>query len=124
MAAKRILLVDDQEDIRLLLRLALAPLGAELLLATNGAEALRMAQERRPDVIILDVMMPGGLDGYQVCRSLRAETTTPRPFIVLLSAKGQQRDIEEGLRAGADHYMLKPFSPLELNDLIMRSQTA
>lgn len=119
---KRILLVDDQEDIRLLLQLTLAPLGCELHSASNGHEALDLARHLTPDIVILDVMMPGGIDGYEVCRTLRSDPATARAFIILLSARGQQRDIDLGHGAGADHYMLKPFSPIELTDLITGKQ--
>lgn len=119
---KRILLVDDQEDIRLLLQLTLSPLGCDLHTASNGQEALDLARRLLPDIIILDVMMPGGIDGYAVCRDLRSDKRTRHAYIILLSARGQQRDIDEGRRAGADHYMLKPFSPIELTNLVTRSE--
>lgn len=122
MTNKRILLVDDQEDIRLLLQLALAPLGCELHTASNGIEAIDLARNLQPDFVILDVMMPGGIDGYQVCSTLRANPATARAYIILLSARGQQRDIDEGMRVGADHYMLKPFSPIELGELITKAR--
>ena len=122
MTNKRILMVDDQEDIRLLLQLALAPLGCDLHAATNGREAIQLAKALQPDFVILDVMMPGGVDGYQVCQTLRADPSTAHAYIILLSARGQQRDIDEGMRAGADYYMLKPFSPIELGELITHTK--
>ncbi|MDD5363695.1 MAG: response regulator [Gallionellaceae bacterium] len=122
MTNKRILLVDDQEDIRLLLQLSLAPLGCDLHAASNGNEAIELARALRPDFVILDVMMPGGMDGYQVCKMLRADPGTAHAYIILLSARGQQRDIDEGKQAGADYYMLKPFSPIELGDLISQAR--
>lgn len=117
-------MVDDQEDIRLLLRLALEPLGCALSAASNGVEALRLARTLQPDVVILDVMMPGGIDGYQVCRALRADPDTAHAYIILLSARGQQCDVDEGMRAGADYYMLKPFSPIELTELVVQAGRA
>lgn len=122
MSNNRILIVDDQEDIRILLRLALEPMGCELYVATNGHEAIDIARRYQPDLIILDVMMPGGMDGHQVCRVLRAEAATAHAYIILLSARGQQSDLNEGKQAGADHYMLKPFSPIELTDIIRCAQ--
>jgi CheY-like chemotaxis protein len=122
MTHKRILMVDDQEDIRLLLQLALAPLGCDLHMATNGREAIDLAKSLRPDYIILDVMMPGGIDGYQVCQTLRDDPETAHAYIVLLTARGQRRDIDEGHRVGADYYMLKPFSPVELSNLIQQAR--
>lgn len=120
----KILMVDDQEDIRLLLRLALEPLGCQLGAAGTGAEALDLAKAQRPDVVILDVMMPGGMDGYQVCRALRADPETAHAYIILLSARGQQRDVDEGMQAGADYYMLKPFSPIELIELVTQARSS
>ncbi|MFA5082008.1 MAG: response regulator [Hydrogenophilaceae bacterium] len=122
MTNKRILLVDDQEDIRLLLQLTLAPLGCDLHTATNGNEAIQLARKLRPDVVVLDVMMPGGMDGYQVCKMLRSDPDTAHAYIILLSARGQQRDIDQGKQVGADYYMLKPFSPIELGDLINQAK--
>lgn len=122
MANKRILMADDQEDIRLLLELTLAPLGCDLHAATTGDEAVQLARRLRPDCVILDVMMPGGIDGYQVCRMLRADPATSHAYIILLSARGQQGDIEEGQRAGADYYMLKPFSPLALSEIVLHAK--
>lgn len=119
---KRILLMDDQEDIRLLLRLAVEPLGYALSIATNGGEALELAGALQPDVAILDVMVPAGPNGFDVCRALRADPANAGMLIIMLSACGQQSDLEEGRRAGADHYMLKPFSPVELCDLIARGR--
>jgi CheY-like chemotaxis protein len=87
--------------------------------ATSGKAALELARrEDRPDLVLLDVMMPGEFDGLEACRRLRADERFARTRIILLSARGQSADIEAGLAAGADAYMLKPFSPLKLLDTI------
>lgn len=116
----RILIVDDQDDIRLLLQLVLEPLCNDLHVASNGMQALQMAKAIHPDLVVLDVTMPGGIDGFQVCKALRADPATARTYVILLSARGQKSDIDEGKRAGADYYMLKPFSPQELIEIIQQ----
>ncbi len=108
--APRILVVDDDRKIGSLLRRALSADGYAVDLATNGVEGLQLAQERPPDLLILDVLMPG-LDGLEVCRRLRA--TSPLP-ILMLTARDEVRDRVLGLDAGADDYLTKPFSFDEL----------
>lgn len=117
----KILIVDDQSDIRKLLRMTLAMLDCELHEADNGLGALSMIRELHPDVVILDVMLPGGLDGYQICQAIKADPVTASSRIILLSARGQKSDIEEGHRVGADCYMVKPFSPLKLIEEINKT---
>ena len=70
----------------------------------------------KPDLLILDVMMPGAVDGYQVCKKLKENINGIIPYVILLTARGQKTDLEEGARVGADFYLIKPFSPLELID--------
>jgi len=109
--AKKILIVDDEAFIRVLLTQTLEDLedqGVELLAAADGQEALDLALQERPHLIFLDVMMPR-LSGYEVCRQLKA--TDPQMYIVLLTAKGQAMDKEQGRAAGADEYVTKPFDP-------------
>jgi CheY-like chemotaxis protein len=79
-----------------------------------------MAQAFKPDLMLLDVMMPGELDGLQVCQRLKSDPVTKRIKVVLLTARGQARDREVGQAAGADEYLVKPFSPLQLIDTIER----
>lgn len=115
---KKILIVDDHADIRKLIRMTLEFEAYEIHEAADGESALHAAQTLRPDLVLLDVMMPGGIDGLEVCRRLRASPELAGVHVMLLSARGQARDREAGLQAGADAYLIKPFSPLQLIDSI------
>ncbi|MBU2009317.1 MAG: response regulator transcription factor [Chloroflexi bacterium] len=110
MAGKRILVVDDDAKTVELVKLYLSRDGYKVLTAYDGIEALRLARESRPDLIVLDLMLPG-LDGLQVCRTLRRESDVP---IIMLTAKTAEEDRLVGLDLGADDYVTKPFSPKEL----------
>lgn len=116
----KLLIVEDQPDMRKLIRMTLEFEGYELLEAENGMEGLRIAQATRPALVLLDVMMPGELDGYQVCERLKAHPETRAARVLMLTARGQAADIEHGRVVGADAYLTKPFSPLELIDTIER----
>lgn len=117
---KRVLIVEDQADIRKLIRMTLEFESYEIHEAADGAYGLRLAQAVRPDLVLLDVMMPGEIDGLQVCQRLKSDPVTRAMKIVLLTARGQARDREAGQAAGADEYLVKPFSPLQLIDTIER----
>lgn len=106
---KRVLVVDDERDIRLLLKETLAMEGYETDLAADGAEAVRLL-ENGPDLILLDICLPD-MDGYQVCRDIRSRTDAP---IVFLSARVEEADRIMGLKVGGDDYIMKPFSMDEL----------
>jgi two-component system response regulator RegX3 len=114
-AAKHILVVEDEEVIRETLRFNLVREGYQVSQASNGIEALDKARELRPDLIVLDLMLPE-LGGLEVCRILRQETTTP---VLVLSARDSELDKIVGLRVGADDYMTKPFSLAELTARVM-----
>lgn len=116
----RILIVDDQPDIRKLIRLTLQHLDdVEIQEADNGGDGWRQAQGFKPDLILLDVMMPGELDGFQVCAKVKQDPAlAARTKVLLLTARAQKEDEEQGRKAGADAYMTKAFSPLKLLDLI------
>jgi DNA-binding response OmpR family regulator len=114
MSKKRVLIVDDQGELRKLVRMTLDFGDYELDEAEDGDRALKLANVIHPDLVILDVMMPGGIDGYQVCEKLKQRTSGSVPYVILLTARGQKDDLEEGKRVGADSYLVKPFSPLEL----------
>ncbi|MBN1190163.1 MAG: response regulator transcription factor [Dehalococcoidales bacterium] len=110
MANKKVLVVDDDVKIVELVKLYLNRDGHTVLAAYDGKEALRMAREYNPDLIVLDIMLPG-IDGLQVCRILRSESSVP---IILLTARTTEQDRIIGLDLGADDYVIKPFSPKEL----------
>lgn len=110
MAGKRVLVVDDDVKTVELVKLYLNRDGYKVLTAYDGAEALRLAQESHPDLIVLDLMLPG-VDGLKVCRTLRDESDVP---IIMLTAKTTEQDKLTGLELGADDYVTKPFSPREL----------
>ena len=111
--AKRILVADDDDDVRELIVFRLERAGYEVLTASNGEEAVAVALERRPDLCVLDVMMPK-LDGYAVTRRLRASDGFADVPVLLLTASVQEAAVAEGLEAGADDYVKKPFPPQEL----------
>ncbi|AWL07058.1 response regulator transcription factor [Massilia oculi] len=110
MTTRSILVVDDQPDLRLLIRLTLRALG-EVTQASSAEAALARLAEAVPDLLILDVWLGEGISGLELCRKLKGLPATARMKIMLLSACGQQSDVAAGLAAGADHYMVKPFSP-------------
>ncbi len=110
MAGKRVLVVDDDEKTVELVRLYLNRDGYRVATAYNGTDALRLARESRPDLIVLDLMLPG-IDGLEVCRTIRAESDVP---IIMLTARTTDEDKLAGLELGADDYVTKPFSPREL----------
>ncbi len=115
------LIVDDQPDIRKLILMTMESEDFELHETDNGADALRLAQSMRPAVVLLDVMMPGSLDGYQVCEKIKAnEDLRNTTKVILLTARGQRTDVERGQAAGCDAYLVKPFSPIELLDTVDR----
>ena len=108
-----ILAADDDPDIRELVAFRLERSGYTVLQAADGEEALALALEHKPDLAVLDVMMPK-MDGFEVVRRLRAEEATKRMPIIMLTARAQDSDVEEGFESGADDYLRKPFSPQEL----------
>ncbi|MBI2267035.1 MAG: response regulator transcription factor [Armatimonadetes bacterium] len=110
MAKEKILVVDDERNIVELLKFNLEKEGYEVVTAYDGFEAVKMAKEERPDLIILDLMLPGQ-GGLEVCRILRKEMKVP---IIMATAKGEEIDKILGLELGADDYVTKPFSPREL----------
>lgn len=108
--SNRILVVDDEERIRRLLRMYLEKEGYEIEEAEDGEAALRMAMERDYALILLDVMLPG-MDGNEVCAKLRLSKSTP---VIMLTAKGEETNRVHGFESGADDYVVKPFSPREV----------
>jgi diguanylate cyclase (GGDEF)-like protein len=108
-----ILVVDDDPDIARFVEVNLRSAGFDVAVATDGEEALRRADEIRPDLVLLDVMMPR-VDGFEVAQRLRRNTRTANTCIIMLTAKAQSSDKVLGLTAGADDYIIKPFDPIEL----------
>ena len=115
----RVLVVDDDPVILQLVMLNLELEGHEVLSAATGAEALEVARAERPEVLVLDVMLPE-VDGFEVCRILTEDPETTSIPIVLLSARALQSDVQRGLDAGATEYVTKPFDPLDLVAIIER----
>jgi DNA-binding response OmpR family regulator len=115
---KKILIVDDEEKVRKLVEVTLSVGDLKILHASTGDEALHVVRDEKPDLILLDIMMPGSIDGLDVCRILKKDPKTKGIYIIMLTAKGQQVDKENGFAAGADDYFIKPFSPMELMDKI------
>ncbi len=109
----KVLVAEDEKDIRRLIVFTLERAGYEILEASNGREAYQLAVENQPQLILLDVMMPF-MNGYEVCKKLRAVPELKNTPIILLSAKAQNYEIGEGLQAGATDYLVKPFIPREL----------
>jgi two-component system, OmpR family, alkaline phosphatase synthesis response regulator PhoP len=110
MAKETILVVEDEEDIRELLTYNLEKEGYQVAGAVTGEEGLRALRDRRPDLVLLDLMLPG-IDGLEVCRRIRGTAHTQPLPIIILTAKGEEADIVTGLELGADDYIVKPFSP-------------
>lgn len=110
MTKEKILAVDDEEDILELLKFNLLREGYQVCGALTGEEALRLAQSEGPDLIVLDLMLPG-IDGLEVARKLKDDPKTKQIPIIMLTAKGEEADIVTGLELGADDYITKPFSP-------------
>jgi DNA-binding response OmpR family regulator len=108
-----LLVADDDEDILALVQLRLSRSGFEVIVARDGREALQLAQDRHPDLAVLDWMMPKAT-GLEVLRAIRADSATADIPVVLLTARASENDIQEGLDAGAVDYIAKPFSPQEL----------
>jgi two-component system, OmpR family, alkaline phosphatase synthesis response regulator PhoP len=119
MANERILVVDDEEDVLELIRYNLARGGYRVETASSGEEALTKTRKDLPDLVILDLMLPG-IDGLEVCRHLKRDAKTDRIPIIMLTAKGEEVDIVAGLEVGADDYVTKPFSPKVLGARVRR----
>ena len=118
-----VLIVDDEQHIRLLIEQTLEELedeGVDLITARDGEEALDAVANQHPDLVFLDVMMPKR-DGLDVCRTIKGDPATAGTTVMLLTARGQAFDREQGLAAGADDYLTKPFDP---DDLLRRARAA
>lgn len=110
---KRLLIVDDQDTIRKMLRLTLSG-RYDLYEAADAADAWDALRRVRPHAMILDIMMPGEMDGYQLCEKIKADPALRDTHVVMVTARGQETDRTRGESAGANAYFVKPFSPLAL----------
>lgn len=113
----KILIVEDHADIRRLIRMTLEFEPVEIHEAPDAESGLAAARALKPDLVLLDLMMPGPMDGLALCRTLRAEPALASVPVVMLSARGQASDRQAGIDAGATAYLVKPFSPMQLLDL-------
>jgi DNA-binding response OmpR family regulator len=112
-----ILVAEDERDIRELITFTLTFAGHKIIQASNGEEAVQLARETRPDLILTDVRMPK-MTGYEVCKTLRSVPEFAKTPIVILSAKGQDEEVEQGRDAGATDYIMKPFAPDKLQQRV------
>ncbi len=115
---QRILIVEDQSDICKLIRMTLEFSDFEIHEAHDGESGLNLVRAMQPHVVLMDVMMPGLLDGYQVCARIKQDPALQHIKVIMLTARGQSSDLDMGEAAGADAYLVKPFSPLELIDRV------
>jgi len=119
MSKEKILIVDDEEDVLELVRFNLEKDGYKTEAAVSGEEAIMTAKSKMPDLIILDLMLPG-IDGLEVCKKLKSDSKTENIPIIMLTAKGEESDIVIGLELGAEDYITKPFSPKVLTARVRR----
>lgn len=126
MAHEKILLIEDEKDILELIAFNLECSGYEVIKASNGEDGLKRAQNEEPDIILLDLMLPG-MDGFDVCRELKQDKNTRRIPVIMLTARGEDSDIVSGLELGAEDYITKPFSPkiliARIRTVLRRSDT-
>ena len=120
MTRKRILIVDDNSELRKLVRLTLELEDYALHEAQSADECLPAVRALDPDLVLLDVMTPGTKDGLEACLEINQSDLPRKPIVVLLTARGQQTDVAKGLAAGAAAYVVKPFSPAELAATVKR----
>jgi CheY-like chemotaxis protein len=113
----KILIAEDERDIRDLVAFTLRFAGHEVFAASNGEEAVELAPKVNPDLILMDVRMPR-MTGYEACKILKADPTLKDIPVVFLSAKGQENEIQQGLSSGAEDYLLKPFAPDQLTSRV------
>jgi DNA-binding response OmpR family regulator len=110
MPRKKVLVCDDELYILESVSFVVRQEGYDVLTAEDGNQGLLLFREEHPDLVLLDVMMPGRT-GYEVCREIKSDKRSSGTYVILLTAMGQERDVEDGYRSGADEYITKPFSP-------------
>jgi len=114
---KRILVVDDEPNVIRSLNFVLSREGYEVSSAGNGEDGLAKIRQLKPNLVFLDVMMPKK-NGYEVCQEVKKDSSLRDVHVIMLTAKGQEADREQGMEAGADEFMTKPFSPIEVLDKV------
>ncbi|MGI8549467.1 MAG: response regulator [Dehalococcoidia bacterium] len=114
---RKILIADDERSLRLLVHVTLRRDGVQILEAKDGTEALRIARAERPELILLDVQMPG-MSGFEVCRMLKEEPETAPITVIMLTSQSQPSARQLGKQVGANEYLTKPFSPLQLIHMV------
>ncbi len=117
---KKVLIIDDQSATRDLIKWALGDAGLKLFEASTGDSGLQIAKQNIPDMVLLDIMMPGNLDGYGVCEQMRASDKLSKVKIILLSANDTEADRKRGQEVGANAYLVKPFKPATLRALVLK----
>jgi two-component system alkaline phosphatase synthesis response regulator PhoP len=115
--AYRVLIAEDEPNIVISLEFLMREAGYDVTVASNGADAIDLAEKLRPDLVVLDVMLPA-VNGFEVCRRIRESRTTRDVRVLMLTARGRESEMERGLAAGANVYMTKPFSTKELADAV------
>jgi DNA-binding response OmpR family regulator len=115
--AKKILIADDEEDVKCVLQMFLESKGYRVCTAYDGLDAIDQTRREKPDLILLDIMMPL-LDGFEVCKKLKADPETAAIPVVMVSASSYAESVQKGLDAGACEYIVKPFEPVDLDKLI------
>jgi DNA-binding response OmpR family regulator len=116
---KKILIAEDEPSIVVSLEFLLRNAGHEVTVARDGEEALRLVAAARPDLIVLDIMLPS-VSGFEVCRGIREDPATRGIRVLMLTARGRESEMQKGMAAGADAYMTKPFSTKELMEVVAR----
>ena len=115
---KKLLIVEDQPEALKMLRIALSGTDFQLLTADHGALALQIVKADRPAVVLLDIRLPGNLDGYLVCEAIKGDPDTRSTYVILTSGLADQKNIDEGRRVGADAYFVKPFRLSRLTEVV------
>ena len=119
----KLLIVDDEDNIRRLLAATLTGGDYDVIQARDGTQALELTRRERPDFVVLDVSMPG-LDGIEVCRQIKSDSSLRNITVVMLTAQSQAETRRRATQAGADAFLTKPFSPLQLLEVVERRMTA
>lgn len=117
-SARKILVVEDRPEIRMLVAMAIKPFDYTLIEAESSETGLAAIRLHRPDLVLLDVMMPGEMNGFGICRMIKRDPVLCEIPVVMMTALAQATDIEEGMAAGADEYVVKPFSLVALRKII------